>query len=137
LSNYLLFLINIRKDNFMSEKKYSKDHEWLELNDDIATVGITNYAQESLGDIVFIELPEIGRLVKSGDQIGVVESVKAASDLFSPVSGEIIEVNNELQNSPQLLNTDSENTGWYMKIKIDNTDELTNLMNFNQYKETI
>ena len=121
----------------MSERKYSKDHEWLELNEDIATVGITNHAQESLGDIVFIELPEIGRLVKSGDQIGVVESVKAASDLFSPVSGEIIEVNNELQNSPQLLNTDSENTGWYMKIKIDNADELTNLMNFNQYKETI
>ena len=113
------------------------DHEWLELNDDIATVGITNHAQESLGDIVFIELPEIGRLVKFGDQIGVVESVKAASDLFSPVSGEIIEVNNELQNSPQLLNTDPENTGWYMKIKIDNAEELTNLMNFNQYKETI
>jgi len=121
----------------MSERKYSKDHEWLELNEDIATVGITNHAQESLGDIVFIELPEIGRLVKSGDQIGVVESVKAASDLFSPVSGEIIEVNNELQNSPQLLNTDPENTGWYMKIKIDNAEELTNLMNFNQYKETI
>jgi len=121
----------------MSERKYSKDHEWLELNEDIATVGITNHAQESLGDIVFIELPEIGSLVKFGDQIGVVESVKAASDLFSPVSGEIIEVNNELQNSPQLLNTDPENTGWYMKIKIDNTEELTNLMNFNQYKETI
>lgn len=136
MPNYLLFLISIRKDNFMSERKYSKDHEWLELNDDIATVGITNHAQESLGDIVFIELPEIGRLVKFGDQIGVVESVKAASDLFSPVSGEIIEVNNELQNSPQLLNTDPENTGWYMKIKIDNTEELTNLMNFNQYKET-
>ena len=121
----------------MSERKYSKDHEWLELNDDIATVGITNHAQESLGDIVFIELPDIGRLVKFGDQIGVVESVKAASDLFSPVSGEIIEVNNELQNSPQLLNTDPENTGWYMKLKIDNTEELTNLMNFNQYKEMI
>ena len=121
----------------MSERKYSKDHEWLELNDDIAIVGITNHAQESLGDIVFIELPEIGRLVKFGDQIGVVESVKAASDLFSPVSGEIIELNNELQNSPQLLNTDPENTGWYMKIKIDKAEELTNLMNFNQYKETI
>ena len=121
----------------MSERKYSKDHEWLELNDDIAIVGITNHAQESLGDIVFIELPDIGRLVKFGDQIGVVESVKAASDIFSPVSGEIIEVNNELQNSPQLLNTDPENTGWYMKIKIDNTEELTNLMNFNQYKEMI
>ena len=121
----------------MSERKYSKDHEWLELNDDIAIVGITNHAQESLGDIVFIELPDIGRLVKFGDQIGVVESVKAASDIFSPVSGEIIEVNNELQNSPQLLNTDPENTGWYMKLKIDNTEELTNLMNFNQYKELI
>ena len=121
----------------MSEKKYSKDHEWIFCEDDVATVGITNYAQESLGDIVFIELPIIGRLVKFGDQVGVVESVKAASDLFSPVSGEIIEVNNELQNSPQLLNTDPENTGWYMKIKIDNTEELTNLMSFNQYKETI
>ena len=82
-------------------------------------------------------MPEIGRLVKFGDQIGVVESVKAASDLFSPISGEIIEVNNELQNSPQLLNTDPENSGWCIKIKIDNTQELTNLMNFNQYKETI
>jgi len=121
----------------MSERKYSKDHEWLELNDDIATVGITNHAQESLGDIVFIELPEIGRLVKRGEQVGVVESVKAASDLLSPVSGEIIEVNNELKNSPQLLNTDAENTGWYMKIKINDTKELTNLMNFNQYKEMI
>ena len=121
----------------MSEKKYSKDHEWIFCKDEIATIGITNYAQESLGDIVFIELPKIGNLVKLGDQVGVVESVKAASDLFSPVSGEIIEVNNELQNSPQLLNTDPENTGWYMKIKIDNIEELTNLMNFNQYKETI
>ena len=121
----------------MSEKKYSKDHEWIFCEDDVATVGITNYAQESLGDIVFIELPIIGRLVKFGDQVGVVESVKAASDLFSPVSGEILEVNNELQNSPQLLNTDPENTGWYMKIKIDNAEELTNLMNFNQYKEMI
>ena len=121
----------------MSEKKYSKDHEWLELKNDIATIGITNHAQESLGDIVFVELPEIGKSVKFGDQIGVVESVKAASDLFSPVSGKIIEVNNELQNSPQLLNTDPENSGWCIKIKIDNTQELTNLMNFNQYKETI
>jgi len=121
----------------MNEKKYSKDHEWVLYKDEIATIGITNYAQESLGDIVFIELPKIGKSIKLGDQVGVVESVKAASDLFSPVSGEIIEVNNELQNSPQLLNTDPENTGWYMKIKIDNAEELTNLMNFNQYKETI
>ena len=121
----------------MTEKKYSKDHEWISIENEIVIIGITDHAQESLGDIVFIELPKVGRLINTGDQVGVVESVKAASDLFSPISGKIIEVNNELQNSPQLLNTDSENTGWYMKIKIDNTEELTNLMNFNQYKETI
>ena len=121
----------------MTEKKFTKNHEWILLTENIATVGITNHAQESLGDIVFIELPKIGKSIKLGDQVGVVESVKAASDLCSPVSGEIIEVNSELQNSPQLLNKDPENTGWYMKIKIDDTEELNNLMNFNQYKETI
>ena len=121
----------------MSEKKYSKDHEWVFTENEIATIGITNHAQESLGDIVFIELPETGKSIKIGDQVGVVESVKAASELYSPVSGEIIEINNELTTTPQLLNTDPENTGWYMKIKIDNTEELSNLMNFNQYKEMI
>ena len=114
----------------MSEKKYSKEHEWISLENEIATVGITNHAQDSLGDIVFIELPEIGKIVKAGDQVGVVESVKAASELYSPVSGIIIEINNELQNTPQLVNTDPEDTGWYMKIKLENTNELTTLMNF-------
>ena len=121
----------------MSEKKYSKDHEWVSIENQIATVGITNYAQESLGDIVFIELPEIGKSIKKGDQVGVVESVKVASELYSPVSGEIIEINNELTTTPQLLNTDPENTGWYMKLKTNNTEELNNLMNFNQYKKMI
>ena len=121
----------------MSEKKYSKEHEWISLENEIATVGITNHAQESLGDIVFIELPEIGKIVKAGDQVGVVESVKAASELYSPVDGIIIEINNELQNTPQLVNTDPEDTGWYMKIKLENTNELTKLMNFDQYKEII
>ena len=121
----------------MNEKKYSKDHEWVFCKDDLATVCITNYAQESLGDIVFIELPKIGQLVKLGDQVGVVESVKAASDLFSPISGEIIEINNELQNSPQLINEDPENLGWYMKIKLNSINELSRLMNFDEYKELI
>ena len=120
----------------MSEKKYSKDHEWVFTENEIATVGITNHAQESLGDIVFIELPETGKSIKMGDQVGVVESVKAASELYSPVSGKIIETNNKLKTNPQLLNTDPENTGWYMKIQLDNTEELVNLMTFNQYKET-
>ena len=121
----------------MTEKKYSKDHEWVFIENDIATVGITNYAQESLGDIIFIELPEAGKSINMGDQVGVVESVKVASELYSPVSGEIIEINNELKTTPQLLNTDPENTGWYMKLKIDSTEELNHLLNFNQYKEMI
>ena len=121
----------------MTEKKYSKDHEWISIENEIAIIGITDYAQESLGDIVFVELPKVGRLVNTGDQVGVVESVKAASDLFSPISGEIIEVNNELIKSPQLINNDPENSGWYMKIKLNNIDESKKLMNFDEYKETI
>ena len=121
----------------MTEKKYSKDHEWILIENEIGIIGITDYAQESLGDIVFIELPELGKLVNIGDQVGVVESVKAASDLFSPISGEIIEVNKELTNSPQLMNNDPENSGWYMKIKLNNIDESKKLMNFDEYKETI
>ena len=99
-------------------------------------VSTTGYRKTSPNWTKFQFPWHLGDIIAVDDEISVVESVKAASDLFSPVSGEIIEVNNELQNSPQLLNTDPENTGWYMKIKIDNTEELTNLMNFNQYKET-
>ena len=121
----------------MNEKKYTKEHEWISLQDEVATIGITNYAQESLGDIVFVELPKIGKLIKKGDQIGVVESVKVASEIYSPVSGEIIEVNNELTNTPQLVNTNPEDSGWYIKIKIEKTDELNNLLNFDQYKKII
>tara|TARA_B100000686_G_C16280983_1_gene708790 strand:- start:29 stop:397 length:369 start_codon:yes stop_codon:yes gene_type:complete len=121
----------------MSEKKYSKEHEWLTVNNEIATIGITNYAQESLGDIVFIELPEIDKIVKAGDQVGVVESVKAASELYSPISGKIIETNKILNDNPQLLNSDPESDGWYMKVKLENIDELKNLMNLDQYKDII
>ena len=121
----------------MTEKKYSTDHEWIKIENEIAIIGITNHAQESLGDIVFIELPKVGKLVNTGDQVGVVESVKAASDLYTPISGEIIEVNNELTNSPQLMNSDPENSGWYMKIKLNNDEDLKKLMNYDEYKETI
>jgi len=121
----------------MIENKYSIDHEWISIENEIATIGITDHAQESLGDIVFIELPKVGRLINAGDQVGVVESVKAASDLFAPISGEIIEVNNELTNSPQLINSDPENSGWYMKIKLNDVEELKKLMNYDEYKETI
>ena len=121
----------------MREIKYSKDHEWVYQEGKIATVGITNYAQESLGDIVFIDLPSVGKSINSGDQVGVIESVKAASDLFSPIGGEIIEVNRELKNSPQLVNSDPENSGWYMKIKIRNENDLNILMNYEEYQKII
>ena len=121
----------------MSNKKYTKDHEWIFLKGDVATIGITNYAQESLGDIVFIELPEIGKSVQAGDQVGVIESVKAASEIYSPVSGKVIEINKELIKTPQLVNTEPENSGWYIKIQIKKTDELNNLLSFDQYKEII
>ena len=119
----------------MNERKYSKDHEWVLLKENTVTVGITNHAQESLGDIVFIELPIIGKTVKAGDQVGVVESVKAASELYSPVSGEIITINDKLLKTPHLINTNAENTGWYMKIKIKDIKELDQLMNFDSYKK--
>ena len=121
----------------MTERKYTKEHEWIENNDGIGTIGITNNAQEQLGDVVFFELPDINKSVSKGDQVGVVESVKAASELYSPVSGEIIEINLELKNNPSLVNTDAENSAWFMKIKLSNTNELDDLMNIDQYNEMI
>ena len=121
----------------MVNKKFTKDHEWIENNDNIGTVGITNNAQEQLGDVVFFELPEINKKITRGDQVGVIESVKAASELYSPVSGEIIEINEELINNPGLVNTDPENTAWFMKIKMENPEELKDLMDTIQYNEMI
>jgi len=119
----------------MSEKKYSEDHEWVTIQNDIATIGISNHAQESLGDIVFIELPEIGKKVKVKDSLCVVESVKAASDIYSPLDGEIIEVNKGLENDASIINQDAENNGWIFKIKINNPDQLNNLMNSDDYNK--
>ena len=121
----------------MGEKKFTKDHEWIEINHNIGTVGITNNAQEQLGDVVFFELPEINKKIKGGDQVGVVESVKAASELYSPVTGEIVEINEELKNNPSLVNSDPENKAWFMKIKLENTNELDELMDIKQYEEMI
>ena len=121
----------------MGEKKFTKDHEWIEINDNIGTVGITNNAQEQLGDVVFFELPELNKKIKGGEQVGVVESVKAASELYSPVTGEIIGINEELKNNPGLVNSDPENKAWFMKIKLENTNELNELMDVKQYEEMI
>ena len=117
--------------------KYSEDHEWISVDDDIGTVGITNHAQSQLGDIVFVELPEVGSTLEAGSEAGVVESVKAASDLFTPVSGKIVEVNEALDAEPSLANSDPTGNGWFFKIKLSDADELNSLMDEASYNELI
>ena len=119
----------------MSEKKYTKNHEWIELNEEIATIGITNHAQESLGDIVFVDLPEIGKLVSTGGEVSVIESVKAASDIYSPVDGEISEININLNDNAALINEDAEMRGWIFKVKITNKSQLDSHMSLSEYEE--
>jgi len=117
----------------MAEKKYTKEHEWVEVDGDTATVGITNHAQESLGDIVFIDLPTVGKEVKSNEELCVIESVKAASDIYAPLNGEVIEINNNLSDDASIVNQDPEKEGWIFKMKISNLDQYNNLMNLNEY----
>ena len=117
--------------------KYSEDHEWISVDDDIGTVGITNHAQSQLGDIVFVELPEVGSTVEAGGEAGVVEYVKAASDLFTPVSGKIVEVNDALDAEPGLANSDPTGNGWFFKIKLSDANELNSLMDEASYNELI
>ena len=112
----------------MSTTRYTKDHEWVRQEGDTAVIGITDYAQEQLGDIVYVELPEIGKKVDQGGEAAVVESVKAASDVYAPVSGEIIAVNDALTGNPALINTDPFGEGWIFKIKAGSAAELDSLM---------
>ena len=119
----------------MVEKKYTKDHEWVLIDNEVVTVGISNHAQESLGDIVFIELPNIGKTVKAKDEICVVESVKAASDIYAPIDGEILEVNNILEDDAAIINQDAENTGWIFKMKVLNPNQYDELMTEEDYKK--
>ncbi len=116
---------------------YSKEHEWVKVEGDVATVGITDYAQDSLGDVVFVELPEVGRKVSAGESVAVVESVKAASDVYTPVSGEIVEVNTELSSSPELVNQSPYDQGWFFKLKLSNPSELDSLMGAKEYQDYV
>jgi glycine cleavage system H protein len=118
----------------MSDLKYSKDHEWVRVDGDIGTVGISAFAQEQLGDVVFVELPDIGRSVSPGDEAAVVESVKAASEVYAPVSGEVVEVNGALNETPELVNSDPTGKGWFMKIRLSNASELDSLMDEASYR---
>ena len=121
----------------MSEKKFSKKHEWVSLEGDVATVGITKHATEMLGDIVFVEVPSKGKKVEQNGQAAVVESTKAASDVFSPVSGEVLEANESIVNDPSSVNADPENNGWFFKIKITNKLELDTLMTKADYDKFV
>lgn len=119
----------------MSEVKYSKEHEWIKLDGDTAVVGITQHATEMLGDIVFVELPEIGSSVVKDGNAGVVESTKAASDIYTPVSGEIIENNQAIVDDPAKVNSDPENEAWFFKLKITDKSEMESLMNKEEYEK--
>merc|ERR1719453_992249 len=114
--------------------KFSKDHEWIKVEGDIGTIGITNHAQEQLGDVVFVDLPEPGDTVEKDDTMGAVESVKAASDIYSPVSGEVVEVNEALNDEPALVNSSAEADGWMAKVKLSNPGELDELMDAAAYE---
>ena len=115
--------------------KYTEDHEWIQLEGDIAAVGITHHAQDALGDVVFVDLPEVGKLLVQKDIAGVVESVKAAADVFMPVSGEVTEVNEELRSDPSLANSDPLGKGWFFKVKLSAPDEVDALLDETGYTQ--
>lgn len=112
----------------MAIERFTKDHEWIRLDGDVATVGITDHAQSQLGDIVFVDVPEVGRKTSQGEAVAVVESVKAASDVYSPVAGEVVEVNGELAGGPALVNEDAEGKAWFFKIKVASPADVEGLM---------
>ena len=121
----------------MSEMKYTEDHEWLRIEGDVGTIGITDYAQQQLGDVVFIELPEAGKAMKQGDEAAVVESVKAASEIYAPVDGEVIESNDGVADEPGTVNSDPLGDGWFFKIKIGDAAQLGALMDEAAYKSFV
>ena len=121
----------------MSEVRYSKDHEWVKIDGDTATVGITHYAQEQLGDVVFVELPEVGKKVEQGKEMATVESVKAASEVYAPISGEVIEVNSALTDAPATVNEEAQGKGWFAKLKIADKGQLAALMDEAAYKKFV
>ena len=121
----------------MADVKYSKKHEWVLVDGDIGTVGITKHATEQLGDIVFAEIPDLGKNIISGSEAAVVESVKAASDVYTPVTGEVTEGNAAIVNDPSLINKDPEGQGWFFKVKLSNPSELSSLMNKADYDKYV
>ncbi len=121
----------------MTETRYTKDHEYIRVEGSTGTVGITDYAQSQLGDVVFVELPALGKAMKKGDEAAVVESVKAASEIYAPVSGEVVEVNPDLESAPATVNEDPKGRGWFLKLRIADASELEGLMTEDQYNDFV
>jgi len=117
--------------------RYTKDHEWVDAKDGVAKIGITDYAQSELGDVVFVELPEVGKKIETGKSFGTVESVKAVSEIYAPASGEVLEANPELHNKPETINSDPHGAAWLVKVKLANPAELTGLMDGPAYEAYI
>ncbi len=118
----------------MANRKYSQEHEWVEVEGETGMIGISDYAQEQLGDVVFVELPDVGKLLDRGDEVAVVESVKAAAEVYAPVGGEVIEVNDALNGDPSLVNTDAFGDGWFAKLRLTDPEDLEELMDEAAYK---
>lgn len=119
------------------EYLYTNEHEWVHVEGDACTVGITEFAQQELGEVVFVELPEVGQVVDAGDEVGTIESVKAVAEVFSPLAGEVVEVNSSLSDEPELLNDDPHHEGWLFKLRISSDSDLTGLMNAEAYEEFV
>jgi glycine cleavage system H protein len=122
---------------YPTQYRYTKDHEWISAKGDVATVGISDYAQHELGDVVFVELPAVGTKVEAGKTFGTVESVKAVSEIYAPANGEVMEINGELQNRPETINSDPHGSGWLIKVKLANPTELNALMDAAAYEAYI
>ena len=122
---------------FKEDRRYARTHEWAKVDGDVATVGISDYAQHSLSDVVYVELPEVGRVVEKGEAVAVVESVKAAEDVYAPLSGEIVEINEELPDNPEWVNEDPYGKGWFFKIKMSNPAEYEDLLDVEAYKKVV
>lgn len=116
-------------------KRYAKTHEWVQVEGKVATVGISNFAQDKLGDVVYVDLPQVGKVVKKGETLMSIESVKAASDVYAPVSGKVLQVNEKLNDQPELVNKDPEGEGWLVKIEMTNPNELNELLDEEAYKK--
>ena len=121
----------------MSEKRFTEEHEWVELDGTIATVGITDYAQEQLGDLVFVEVPDVGKTVEKGEELAVIESVKAASEVYAPIDGTVTEANEALAETPELVNQDAEGEGWFARLQVESSDQFDALMTEKAYREFV